>query len=373
MWRDHEKKSKKRSGDSDNRLHLVTAVIFLLFGALVYRLYYVQINQNDVYTAMAANQHEISSKLEPDRGKIMITDSAAGESTEYTLATNKDFYLVYAIPKDITNPAEVADDLYEFFDAPQLVQNITTNLNKQTEDDFTSRIEAINNDESLTPEVRQQQIAAELKRQADLKASGSLATQVESEKDRELETKKAETIEGYTKKLSRPGGMYTVIENKVSDSDLLNFYAFMLNKTATSTTPAAVPVKASDLSLSAGKIINSKTGQAVKLTGFDFEIKKFRYYPENDIASHVLGFVSYANDDGGLGKYGLEEYFNGELAGKAGYLIAINIFVTLLFCSNRSSQHISYFSDQQYHIWTINILDNMQTVCRFFLIYIIIF
>ena len=73
-----------------------TIKLFLLSGGLVYRLYYVQINQSDVYTALAASQHEISSKLIPDRGKIIINDSAGSESTEYTLATNKDFYLISA-------------------------------------------------------------------------------------------------------------------------------------------------------------------------------------------------------------------------------------------------------------------------------------
>ena len=40
---------------------MVTAVIFLLFGALIYRLYYVQISQSDIYTAMAASQRWFGS------------------------------------------------------------------------------------------------------------------------------------------------------------------------------------------------------------------------------------------------------------------------------------------------------------------------
>lgn len=313
MWRDQKKTTSSRQGDGNNRLHLVAAVIFLLTGALVYRLYYVQIKESDVYTALAASQHEISSKLIPDRGKVMITDSAGGEDAQYTLATNKDFYLIYAIPKDIANPQEVALNLYEFFDKPQLAKNLTTSINKSVQDDFETRLSTINNDESLSAEDKQKKLAEEIQRQVDLKNSGSLEQQAELKKEQELNTQQQTIVDAYTKKLSRVGGMYAIIENKVSDTQLVEFYAFMNNK-STSTL-----VEAKDLSVSLGKVMNSKTGEQVKLTGFDFEIKKFRYYPENNIASHLLGFVSYA-DETGAGRYGLEEFFNEELTGKMGYL-----------------------------------------------------
>jgi len=155
MWRDQKKTTSNRPGDNNNRLRLVVAVIFLLTGALIYRLYHVQINQSDLYTAMAASQHEISSKLIPDRGKVVIADSAGGEDTEYTLATNKDFYLIYAVPKDITNPGETATSLYEFFDKPFLAKNLTTSIEKSVQDDFETRLSAINNDESLSADDKQ--------------------------------------------------------------------------------------------------------------------------------------------------------------------------------------------------------------------------
>ncbi|MEI6835889.1 MAG: penicillin-binding protein 2 [Candidatus Falkowbacteria bacterium] len=315
MWRNQKNTSSHRQGDNNNRLRLVVAIIFLLTGSLIYRLYYIQISQSDVYMALAAGQHEISSKLIPDRGKIIITDSAGGENTQYTLATNKDFYLLYAIPKDITNPDEVASNLYDFFDQPRLASTLSNNIIKSTEADFETRLSAINNDDTLTPEDKQKKLAAEIKRQTDLKNSGTLAQQAEIKKEQELENEKAAITGAYVKKLSRPGGMYAIIENKVSDDDLLKFYVFMNNKATTSI------VKAEDLSVSLGKVMNNKTGTELKITGFSFEIKKFRYYPEENIASHLLGFVSYS-DEAGAGSYGLEEFFNEELAGKIGSLKA---------------------------------------------------
>lgn len=313
MWRNQKKNISSRSGDNNSRLRLVVAIIFLLSGSLIYRLYYVQINQSDIYTALAANQHEISSKLIPDRGKIIITDSAAGEKSEYTLATNKDFYIIYAIPKDIISPGEVAQNLYDFFDKPRIAQNLSDTIIKNTVVDFETRLAEINNNAALSPEEKQTKLAAEIKRQIDLKNSGTLAQQAEIKKEEELANSQALIVEDYNKKLSRPGGMYAVIANKVSDDNLLKFYVFMNNKsTSTAITTA-------DLKISLGKVINNKTNKEVKLTGFNFEIKKFRYYPEDNIASHILGFVSYG-DEAGAGSYGLEEFFNEELFGKIGSL-----------------------------------------------------
>ena len=313
MWRDNKKTKISNSGDNNSRLRLVAAIIFLLSGALIYRLYHVQIAESDVYTALAANQHEISSKLTPDRGKILITDSASGDSTPYTLATNKDFYLIYAIPKVISNPGEAALNLFEFFDKPRLAQNLTSSITKSVQDDFETRLSNINNDTALSAEDKQKKLADEIKRQVDLKNSGSLTQQAEFKKEEELKNNQLAIVDSYTKKLSRVGGMYTIIENKVSDEDLLKFYVFMLNKATTSVITSA------DLSISLGKVINNKTGKELKLTGFDFEIKKFRYYPEENLASHLLGFVSYG-DEAGVGSYGLEEFFNDELFGKFGSL-----------------------------------------------------
>ncbi len=312
MWRDNKKPNNNRQRDN-NRLRLVVAIIFLLSGSLIYRLFYLQVYQNDIYTALAANQHEISSQLIPDRGKIIINDTIAGEKKQYTLATNKDFFLIYGIPKDIVNPQETAAQLYEFFDAAESTKEVSDTVVKVTQDDFESKIAAINNNESYSPEEKQTKIAEELKRQADLKNSATLKEQEEIRKKEAIEEKKNSIIDNYINKLSRPGGMYTIIRNKVDDSKLLEFYAFMNNKISSST------VEVNDLAVSLNKVINKKTGEELKLPGFNFEIKKFRYYPENNIASHILGFVSYA-EEVGKGKYGLEEFFDEELFGEFGYL-----------------------------------------------------
>jgi len=57
----------------------------------------------------------------------------------------------------------------------------------------------------------------------------------------------------------------------------------------------------------------------LKVEGIGFTEEDVRFYPEKNIGSHFLGFVGY-KDDKKVGQYGLEGYFNGELAGKQGFL-----------------------------------------------------
>lgn len=68
--------------------------------------------------------------------------------------------------------------------------------------------------------------------------------------------------------------------------------------------------------------VNEETIQKIKdlnLEGINFKTEVFRYYPEKNIGSHVLGFVGF-DENKQSGRYGIEGYFDEELAGKAGYL-----------------------------------------------------
>jgi cell division protein FtsI/penicillin-binding protein 2 len=57
----------------------------------------------------------------------------------------------------------------------------------------------------------------------------------------------------------------------------------------------------------------------LKIDGIDFVQEDVRFYPEKNVGSHLLGFVGF-KDDKKVGQYGLEEYFEKELAGKQGFL-----------------------------------------------------
>lgn len=60
---------------------------------------------------------------------------------------------------------------------------------------------------------------------------------------------------------------------------------------------------------------------ALNLSGIRFAPETYRYYPEHELASHVLGFVSQ-RDAQKIGQYGIEGYFNSELSGQQGSVVS---------------------------------------------------
>lgn len=65
--------------------------------------------------------------------------------------------------------------------------------------------------------------------------------------------------------------------------------------------------------------------QDLNLPGISFETVPRRYYPEENVFSHLIGFVNLPQDceqgicQGGTGQYGLEKFFDKELAGQSGW------------------------------------------------------
>jgi cell division protein FtsI/penicillin-binding protein 2 len=266
MWRDLKNKCRPEKNKlSFNRLRLVVAIIFLLAGALIYKLFNVQIKQCDLYTALASSQHQIYSKLKPDRGQIFLRETINGQEKLFPLATNKDFAFIYAVPKDIPDPQALAEKLFEFFDAPRLIKELSRNLATDT------------------PVV--------------------IATST-----------KEETIANYLKKLTKPDDPYEPLENKVTSEDLLRLYAFLASSTST-------PLVAENLEIKNEAVVYKDATVSppaeLKIPGVGFDLKSYRYYPENEIGAHLLGFVSYVDEEE-QGRYGLEEFFNDELFGKYG-------------------------------------------------------
>lgn len=284
MWREQIKHSRGAQAFKNNRIRIVIAVIFLLCSALIYRLFNLQIKQCDLYTALADSQHRVSSQLTPDRGRIFLSDKINGQETLYALATNKDFAFLYAVPKDISDPRAMAEKLFNFFDASKFSADAAK--------------EAISPSPSSTGSST-----------ADI----SSTTASSSASFGSFEWYKEREIANYLKRLDKPGDPYEPLKDKMSEADLVALYAFL------ATTPET-PVRADELELRSGEVVykNDKS-KSLNIVGFGFDLRKYRYYPEKNVASHLLGFVS-SNGEKESGRYGLEEFFNEELFGKYGYL-----------------------------------------------------
>lgn len=258
------KNNKKSFKENTNRLNFILAVIFLLSISVIIRLFHLQVTNNDLYVAMATDQHLVYNKLEPKRGQIFFQDIQNNKNEFYPVATNKEFAQVYAIPQKISQPDVVAEELYKIFDEENIIKEVEDLLSN---DDFFKQIS------STTLSLFQ--------REKNLSEKEEF---YKIKKDAEIEARKKIKLEEYFAKLSKKNDPYEPIKSKV-DEDILK--------------------KLMDL----------------KIEGIDFIMQNYRYYPEKNIGSQILGFVNN-NGEESHGQYGLEGFFDEELAGTYGSIRA---------------------------------------------------
>ncbi|MDP3947128.1 MAG: penicillin-binding protein 2 [bacterium] len=87
-------------------------VIFAGFGigyaALLFNIFNLQLEKGSYYAARAESQYRAAGGLAPPRGNIFITDK---NGTKIPVAINRDYPLIFAVPKEIEDAAEAAEKL----------------------------------------------------------------------------------------------------------------------------------------------------------------------------------------------------------------------------------------------------------------------
>jgi cell division protein FtsI/penicillin-binding protein 2 len=184
------------------RIFLLLSFLTAFIGLIILRLFHLQVVNHEYYEAIASGQHGYEKTILPNRGDIYL--SRVNEDP-LLVATNVNKHLVYAVPKEVTDPATVASQL-----APLL------NFSGQ---DIINRL-----------------------------ASGNQN--------------------------------YLVLKKQLPDE-------------------IADQIK------------------ALGLSGINLEKETLRFYPENNLASHILGFLGFQGDER-VGQYGIEGRYEKELAGQAG-------------------------------------------------------
>jgi len=241
------------------------AIIFLLTGSVLFRLYSLQVLKYDLYTALAADQHQVYNKLKPDRGQIFFQNSPNPGSGElYPVATNKDFASVYAVPQDVEAPSDMAEKLYEVFDRKKVEAEVDELI---AADQYFSATTTAGDGQISPQDIKNREEFRRIKREM------------------EIESRKKVIISAYLEKLSKKNDPYEPIKNKVEKE-------------------------------TAETLKKEFSGK-----GIDYIMEPHRYYPEGSIGAQLLGFVGYTEDDQS-GRYGLEGFFNEELSGSAGSLRA---------------------------------------------------
>jgi len=83
------------------RIFFITLVMFVLFAAIIFRLYFLQVEAHETYKLLSEDQHFLYKKLIPQRGEIFAQDKEG----IYPLSVNKDTKMAYAVPKEIADPS----------------------------------------------------------------------------------------------------------------------------------------------------------------------------------------------------------------------------------------------------------------------------
>lgn len=280
----YKRPKTKTEDNTAKRLHLVLAVIFLLLLAIIVRLVNVQLLKYDLYAAMASDQHRLVNRLEPERGRIFIQDDLSADNSDlYPLATNKDFALVYAVPTEVEDPAAAAETLFEILDRLRVEAEVEELL--QDDDYFAGLIRAsadlnIDEQKEMSFSILMDGDGAEL----NAATLEKIREFYELKKELEVKTRRDEIIERYEEKLSKAGDPYEPIARKVPEETVAEL-------------------------------------AAMKLPGIDYVMETHRYYPEDAAGGHILGFVGFSGEDK-IGQYGLEGFFNEELSGRPGSIVA---------------------------------------------------
>ncbi|MBU4216815.1 penicillin-binding protein 2 [Candidatus Parcubacteria bacterium] len=275
---------KKKNTDfvkKENRQKIVLAIVFLLAAGIIYRLFDLQVIKHDLYTKMASVQHQVYNKLMPMRGRIFLTDEKNTDFDGlYPLAINKEFATIFAVPADIVDdPATVAGKLYDILDKEDVEKEVAIFLSSDPLfAEATSTIEFViaSSSNYINPDL-----VAKL---ADAKYYNRLAEFKLIKKELEIEWRRDVILKKYTERLSKKNDLYELIKRKVDEDNL--------------------------------KLITD-----LNITGIEHVMESYRFYPSGNMSSHITGYVSNT-DDGQVGHYGLEGFFNEELTGIAGFMRA---------------------------------------------------
>ncbi len=319
-----------------NRLTPFFFTLYLVTGVVIVKLFYLQVIAHAYYQDLAEREQYGYSTLPARRGEIFVEDYHSKES--YTLATNTTLSMIYADPSWISDPQLVGSTLAPLlFDLEQAKE-----LDQIRYEDELETANAIENEDLRN---------AALSKVA-LKSDEELASDYEKELIDILSQKTRPTIlyaEDLTAEMQKKvleakiqgteigkNGNFYIYPAKIGDknktaeiiADLFgtsikdvkatlegtNRYVELKHKLDPDITAQIEALLKKDRQDTAAK--EKETGTTLDPPFFGIRLKDeyFRYYPEQEMASQILGFV----DGAGNGEYGIEGTFNDILKGNDG-------------------------------------------------------
>ncbi len=131
---------------TDNRLRFIAVFFLAVALAIIVKLFVLQVVQYSYYHTLALNSHEIYKQLHPKRGEIFFQDTR--NKTLFPAAINRQYYLIYAVPKDI-KPEEISsttDKLIQILNLPETDRDILNKKFAKTNDLYEPVAKKIDSD-----------------------------------------------------------------------------------------------------------------------------------------------------------------------------------------------------------------------------------
>lgn len=109
--------SWKSAVTGDPRLYWLAAGCAFLGLALVGRFFQLQVLEHASYRVLASGQHSLERALTPRRGTIYVRDRV--DATLHPIAIDRDAWQIYAVPREMTDRASVAERVSQLLQKPK--------------------------------------------------------------------------------------------------------------------------------------------------------------------------------------------------------------------------------------------------------------
>lgn len=316
------KNKRNRTVNHDRRYGFMIAMVFLLSGMIIAQLVYIQLFRHDYFLAAAAEQHQSGGQIAPARGRIYFQDRN-GESADglFPIASNKELTTIYAIPRDLADEDKVVGALYEFFKKPYVESEVDAQLKLEETDRLNKQLAGVD----LLPEPARTQRTEEARiaHNEFIKDQTYLESK-QAKREQMIEERKTAILNKYRELLANKAETYRVLERRVDYKIARDFHLALVDKNILPPGLGSDDLEINNGRMRSAKVSIDKEGKyPLDFAGIGYETELYRVYPENNIASQVLGFVSFDSETvngkfGRHGRYGLEGYFDDELFGQFG-------------------------------------------------------
>lgn len=314
--------------------------VFVAFAIIFVRLFQLQIMRHDEYIAIAEDQHFGSIDLPARRGDIYVKDTHSGELSK--LATNTTLDLLYVDPMVAENKQEIASKLTPiifkeeeynecleepddcFYDIEQeksIESMIVTDTVWDIESGTTKKVDSVKEEEvefksynTMIKEISESILSKILKSEIDFVI---LRRDAEDDLMADIINERLQGIFVDTDRFMIYGDPTLIPESQIT----------IISKTLATyldEPPSTIEAKITRRQVRYVFLKNKLTPEAskaikeLKLKGIVLLPEHWRFYPEGELGSHLVGFINRE----GAGQYGTEGYFNIELEGKKGAIYA---------------------------------------------------